>query len=90
MENKRLIDANAVKRHMVMAMRLCGKDSITQDDIEYCIDHADTVYAVSVEEIERIICFTPGLELWDYQKRGIMRAVNQLCGKEKDNERKAD
>ncbi len=44
----RLIDANALKRHVVMAMRLCGKDSITQEDVEYSIDHADTVDAVEV------------------------------------------
>ena len=45
------------------------------------IENAPTVDAVHVEELERILSTTPGLELWDYQKRGIMSAVKRLCGK---------
>ena len=44
-----------------------------------------TVDAISVKDLERILSTTPGLELWDYQKRGIMSAVNRLCGKEKND-----
>ena len=44
----RLIDANALKRHMIKAFELCGLNLITKNDVLYCIDNSDTVDAVEV------------------------------------------
>ena len=45
---KRLIDAVALKRHMIRAMELANLPTITEDDLVYAIDHSDTVDAVEV------------------------------------------
>ena len=45
---KRLIDANALRRHMEKAFELCGLNFITKNDVLYCIDNSDTVDAVPV------------------------------------------
>ena len=78
---------------MANEVRLIDKDELIKrcDAPHWCvwmseIDDFPTVDAVSVEDLERILSTTPGLELWDYQKRGIMSAVYRLCGKEKNDE----
>ena len=60
---KRLIDANALKRHMVRAMEISGVRNITKEDFVYCIDNSDTVDAVEVvhgrwvqKEIRELLC----------------------------------
>ena len=79
---KRLIDANAIKYRTIG----CGGWGQPEEVADkYNIDQMPTVDAVSVEDLERILSTTPGLELWDYQKRGIMSAVCRLCGKEKND-----
>ena len=45
---KRLIDANALKHHMIKAMELANVKTINKDDIAYAIDNAYTVDAVEV------------------------------------------
>ena len=45
---KRLIDAIALKRHMIKAMELANTPAINEDDLVYAIDHSDTVDAVEV------------------------------------------
>lgn len=45
---KRLIDAIALKRHMIKAMELANTPTINEDDLVYAIDHSDTVDAVEV------------------------------------------
>ena len=42
-----------------------------------------SVDAIPVEELEQLLAVTPGLELWDYQKRAIMNAVHRMLGKER-------
>ena len=96
---KRLIDANALRERMFSYYGCVNENTSKEyyrgetlmnyevaDLIEDCIDNAPTVDAVSVEDLECILSTTPGLELWDYQKRGIMSAVYRLCGKEKNDE----
>lgn len=75
---KRLIDAYALMEQF--------DDSFKGFVMKRIIETAPTVDAVSVEDLERILSTTQGLELWDYQKRGIMSAVYRLCGKEKNDE----
>ena len=77
---------------MANEVRLIDKDELIKrcDSPHWCvwmseIEDFPTVDAVSVEDLERILSITPGLELWDYQKRGIMSAVCRLCGKEKND-----
>ena len=86
---KRLIDLDVCLHDM------CGRCNIENEGcpceppdcfIYNVLINAPTVDAVSVEDLERILSTTPGLELWDYQKRGIMSAVYRLCGKEKNDE----
>ena len=45
---KRLIDANALKRHMIKAMEFANVKTINKDDIAYAIDNANAVDAVEV------------------------------------------
>ena len=85
---KRLIDANALKRFTCETCNaIYGDEPCKPCDCRgmAVIDEQPTVDAVHVEELERILSTTPGLELWDYQKRGIMSAVKRLCGKEKND-----
>ena len=100
MENeKRLIDANALMKRFYNYYDCVNEftskngyrgdtlmDYEVADMIYNCIDNSPTVDAVSVKDLERILSTTPGLGLWDYQKRGIMSAVYRLCGKEKNDE----
>jgi hypothetical protein len=50
------------------------------------MEDAPTVDAISLKYLEHIIYTTPGLGLWDYQKRLIMSAVNRLCGAKMDGD----
>ena len=80
---KRLIDANALAdSHWWESLT----DDFDKARARIIVMTAPTVDAVSVKDLERILSTTPGLELWDYQKRGIMSAVYRLCGKEKNDE----
>lgn len=87
----RLIDSNALIDWLTKPtgfIRNC--DDCPDIDCVHCviedaIKTAPTVDAIPVKDLERILSTTPGLELWDYQKRGIMSAVNRLCGKEKND-----
>ncbi len=64
---KRLIDANTLKRHMIKAFELCGLNFITKNDVVYCIDNTDTVDAVEVVHGR-----------WGYEGFDIYRCSN--CG----------
>ena len=82
----RLIDANAAIKEMNEVDIHFWDDA--EDGVEKCVNilhNAPTVDAIPVKDLERNLSTTPGLELWDYQKRGIMSAVNRLCGKEKND-----
>ena len=90
MENeKRLIDANALKESVMKEIRHYWNKGeggyYLAEDVIPDIDLAPTVDAITVEELEQILSTAPGLGLWDYQKRGIMNAVKRICGKESDN-----
>ncbi len=84
----RLIDADALNRKKKYSFQTVGgcfpksEWFIKLDDLF----NAPTVDAVQVKELEQILNTTQGLELWDYQRRGIMSAVYRLCGKEKNDE----
>ena len=85
---KRLIDAQPIVQFIMDGLNNPNKmKALGHDAIEILaeIEFAPTVDAVSVEDLERILSTTQGLELWDYQKRGIMSAVCRLCGKEKND-----
>ena len=54
-------------------------------DVIFYIEKQPTVDAVCVKVLEKILSTEQGLGLWDYQKIGIISAVNRLCGKEKND-----